>query len=700
MNLKPNISRSVILSSLLIFAGIRLLGDTLLFLVKKLDTDTIILWKSVSTLSIVFSLFVFFFFNAIKGGKYSEKSLKDNYFSDSLKLLGFSIALIFAGVLQPETVSAYLLERSLINLIFNDIVSLAYLALSVNSLYILFKWASINKHKKTKGLLRSIVVLFVSIFLIEFVNSFTNTGFLGTAEMSILVVAIGVVYLLFGNNSWLAVLPKRKKLQSLWISLTLSILMGLLAANAIGTENSVHSSLTYFMGGGGIIAGFPFFCAVILFARLFFSTIGALPTSEIVERRTFEVQSLTYLNRIIANTIEFDNLLKTINQLAINGTGANYAWVEIFNSENKIDKLYSEQVKHEKIQSLHDDEFVNKLLVELQEPLLFQSLNEEIEHHPYLSAFNFAASLIIVPLYFKTAKIGNLIVLSDEEYGLDADSLNVLNAFKDNISIAIENAKLLEDSIEKEKYKQEIALAKDMPDKLLPKQVPQHNSYSIAAFTNSAEVVGGDYYDIVYLKNGKMCLLIGDVSGKGISAAFYMAQLKGVVMSQAKESETAAEILRRINSVLYGKMDKQMYITLSALVIDDEDGNISFARAGHMPTIIKSKSGITFHQPKGFGIGLVPSAMFDKNLEDVFITLQTDDICFLFTDGVNELRDSNDEEFGYDHLKHILSTNVFSNADSIIENMKMQLAEFSKNTKQLDDITIMSVIFQGKDSIN
>ncbi len=699
MNLKPNISKSVIISSLVIFTGIRLLGDTLLFFVKKLDTDPVLFWKSVSTLSIIFSLLALYFYDFIKNGKFSDKPLKENYFKDAAKLLLLSIGLFALNIFQPETVSAYLLEKSLINLIYNDLLALSYLSFSLYLFYMIYKWANLNKNKKTKSILRALNILYVIAFIIEFGNSFLSSGLISTANVFILIASIVLIYMLMNNSNWLATLPKNKKLRSLWLSLSLTVIMILLTVNSIGTDSSVHSSLAYFMDGAWMISGFPFFCGTVLFARIFFSSIGALRMSEIVERKTFEVQSLAYLNRIIANTIEFDNLLRTINQLALNGTGANFAWVEIFNSDKAIDKLYSEQVKHELIESLHTIPEIDSLLLDIKEPILIPSIIEEKETRPYFEAFHFAESIIIVPLFFKMDKIGNLIVLSKEEYGLDLDSLNVLNAFKDNISIAIENAKLLEDSIEKEKYKQEIALAKDMQDKLLPKQIPQHQYYSIAAFTNSAEVVGGDYYDIVTLKNGKTCLLIGDVSGKGISAAFYMAQLKGVVMSQAKESENAAEILRRINSILYGKMDKQMYITLSALVLDN-DGTVSFARAGHMPTVIKTSTGITFHQPKGFGVGLVPAKLFDANLEEHSVQLSEADICFMFTDGVNELRDENDEDFGYDHLKHILSTNVFSNADSIIQNMRMQLDNFSKNTKQLDDITIMTVIYKGMNPDN
>lgn len=691
MSIATTFNRSVVLTSLFLFAGTRILGDSLLFITKKLDTDTIFIWKTVSTLSIIFSVILYLFIDYIKTGKFSNKVTSEEYFRDIVKIILFSGALLILKIFLPETVSAYLLENSILHLVWIDLITMLFIFTGVYLLYFLYKWAYMRKHKKTKFLIRSLITAYILIFLCEFFSAFYASSIFDIFQLVGLIYTFVAIYLLF-NNSWIALLPKSRKLNLLWISLTIIIIATVLTNIILNNETNLHSALAYFMGGTSTITGFPFFCIIVYFLKIFFSTIGALPTSEIVERRTYEIKSLAYLNKIIAETVDFENLLKTITQLAISSSSAHFAWVEIFDNK-KVDKVFTENLNTEEVFKLHENKDFAQAMISINKPFLIQSIVDEAKLFPVFTEIRFAGSFIIVPLYYKSEKIGNLVVLSREEYGLDNDDINVLTAFSDNVSIAIDNAKLLADSIEKEKYKQEITLAKGMQDKLLPRELPQVHNYSIAAYTKSAEVVGGDYYDYVYLKNGKLCLLIGDVSGKGISAAFYMAQLKGVVLSVAKESETAKDILKRINSTLHGKMDKQMYITLSAVVIDDEDGNISFARAGHMPTVLKSSTGISFHTPKGFGIGLVSEKLFNPAIEEVKAKLNRNDICFLFTDGVNELRNEKGDDFGYDSLKQILSVAVYDNAGSLISNLKEEIFRFGGNSNQLDDITMLTIVF-------
>lgn len=692
MTQKFDISKSVITFSAIILIVIRLLGDTVLFFSRALDTDTAAAWKFI-LFGMLYAVCTFaFFYKRVFSGKYTEKLMKDTFIRDSLRMCGLFAIMLAAIGLLPETLSAYLLENSLANLLLTDVFALAMSFLVCYLCYMFFKWTDLVKHKHTKVYNRLLIVFYAVILLSDLLDNIIPFEFFGVIRVLLYISGGILVILQFSNNSWIAVLPRNKKFKTYGACALSFVLLIILCGNATDDNSASYSAMVYFTDLNSVLT-FPFICLLCAFAKIGMATLLSIPTGGIVERRTFEIESLTYLNQIVANTVEFDNLLKTICQLALSSTNAQIAWVEIFAHENSESKLYSENISPLQVQDIHKDTYAEKLLLNVSKPLLIGSVEEAIKENPQFEVFGFAGSMAIIPLYFKSEKIGNLVVISNDEYSLDDDTLTLLNAYKDNISIAIENAKLLEDSIEKEKYKQEVALAKDMQDKLLPKVVPQHISYSLAAKTQSAEIVGGDYYDIVYLKNGKMCILIGDVSGKGISASFYMAQLKGVVLSQAKEATTATDILKRINAVLYGKMDRKMYITLSALVLDDANGHVSFARGGHMPTVIKHSSEITFYQPKGFGIGLVPPSKYNSNLEEVSIQLSPGDVCFMFSDGVNELRNTAGDEFGYDNLKLFLSSDVFDSAQSVINSIETHLQEFACNAGQIDDITIVAVVF-------
>jgi serine phosphatase RsbU (regulator of sigma subunit) len=206
--------------------------------------------------------------------------------------------------------------------------------------------------------------------------------------------------------------------------------------------------------------------------------------------------------------------------------------------------------------------------------------------------------------------------------------------------------------------------------------------------------VGGDYFDIIKLKNGKNCILIGDVSGKGMNAAFYMAQLKGVVLSVAKESIGAVDVLKRINTVLFHSMEKQMFITLSALTIENGSGMVSFARAGHMPTIIVNNGNVEEIIPKGIGIGLADSNFFDNIIEEVSFQLNENDKCIMITDGVVDARNFNGEDFTLSNLKQIIQESVYSHKDGLIFNIKDNLEQFLKDGLQRDDLTVVTIEYK------
>jgi sigma-B regulation protein RsbU (phosphoserine phosphatase) len=171
-----------------------------------------------------------------------------------------------------------------------------------------------------------------------------------------------------------------------------------------------------------------------------------------------------------------------------------------------------------------------------------------------------------------------------------------------------------------------------------------------------------------------------------------MAQLKGIVMSARTECDSPAELLSKINSVLFGKIDRQVFVTMCAVSIEDDSGKINFARAGHMPLIEFNGSRVEKHVPGGAGIGIMKPKMFDSALQEKEIILEPGATAFVFTDGVNELRNELNKELGMDRLIEIISENNCNSAMEIISHIKQKLDEFAhENSVQHDDIT-MAVI--------
>lgn len=675
------------------FLILRLTGDILFFISSNLDSQNIYIWKIISTLPLIVGIIFYLIKLSVK---FDEIDFLLFFKIISRWLIVTLALMLLIEQIRPSVISAYLLEKDLLQLILNNVIAFLLIAFGFSLLFVSYRYLIFNINKYTRIFIVLILVFYIILYFIEILSNIYYN--LSIENYNIFYLIIGLlIFISFSIKPTIALLNRRDVFKLILYTIGVISFIVLNLENIVNYHGPFNSTLEYFLNTSSQLLAIPLLIVGTLYLKIFFVSLLTLPTSEIVEQKTNEFNSITFLNSKIANTIDLDALLKTINELAIKSTNAKYSWIELI-SEDKIDKIYTQNIDPKVINSFHEETEFNDYLFNLKEIDLIRTINSKnfanskISH--ILPHFSYAKSMIFVPLYFKTQKIGNLALLSDKEYGFNSSSIKILNAFTDNISIAIENAKLVEASIEKEKYKQELLLAKEIQDKLLPESLPNLTNYSLAAYSESAEIVGGDYYDYFILKNGNYCLVIGDVSGKGISATFYMAQLKGVILSAAKESNSVSELLMKANNILYGTMDKRIYITMSAIEILDSNGKIGICRAGHMPVIIKNRNGISSLTPSGLAIGLISSSKFNEVLETIYYQFEETDTCVLFTDGANELRNNDEVEFGIENLKQCINNSVFNSSNELLDNIKNTLFEFSRDINQIDDITLLAIKYK------
>ena len=157
----------------------------------------------------------------------------------------------------------------------------------------------------------------------------------------------------------------------------------------------------------------------------------------------------------------------------------------------------------------------------------------------------------------------------NEEYGFDNDDIDLLGAFTNHIVIALENTKLVKKSLDKERLEHELRLAHDVQLNLLPKEVPvPSDSIDLAAASMPAHEVGGDYFDFIEIDDDHLGMVIGDVSGKGTSAAFYMAEIKGMIQAYSRIYDSPLKILSDVNRALHGNMDRRSFISLTYAILN------------------------------------------------------------------------------------------------------------------------------------
>jgi serine phosphatase RsbU (regulator of sigma subunit) len=251
---------------------------------------------------------------------------------------------------------------------------------------------------------------------------------------------------------------------------------------------------------------------------------------------------------------------------------------------------------------------------------------------------------------------------------------------------------LMREQVEKERLEEELRIARQIQMSLLPGEglvsVP---GIRIAALCLPAAEVGGDYYDLLPLGPTRMGVLVADVSGKGTSAALYMAELKGLVLSLSRIYDSPARLLCEANRILSAHMDARSFVTMTYAVVDTVARRMRYARAGHNPMIhLQARTGRTaILAPAGLGLGLDPGDRFEAILEENEVPLEPGDFFLFFTDGLSEAMNAGSELFGEGRLRRILEESGSLGSEELRERILEEVRRFVGDALPHDDLTLV-----------
>lgn len=246
---------------------------------------------------------------------------------------------------------------------------------------------------------------------------------------------------------------------------------------------------------------------------------------------------------------------------------------------------------------------------------------------------------------------------------------------------------------ERERMGKELEIARNVQMGLLPKVNPMIEGYEIAGICIPALEVGGDYYDFVNLAGKKVGIAIGDVSGKGVPAAIYMTLTKGILQSHAEENISPRKVLSKVNNLMYRTIERNSFVSMFYAVLDTKSRVIRFSRAGQCPVILTHRSGKkgAFLSPQGLALGLEKGKVFDRVLEEKKVTLTSGETLVFYTDGFIEAMNEGGEEFGQKRLVEAVARHRDRHAESLIQAICGDVARFTGNRPQHDDMTMVVV---------
>lgn len=261
------------------------------------------------------------------------------------------------------------------------------------------------------------------------------------------------------------------------------------------------------------------------------------------------------------------------------------------------------------------------------------------------------------------------------------------------IASIIETDTLLQEHDQKKKMDDQLTMAREIQENLLPQMVPQISGLHISRVSESAAEVGGDYYDFFNLGENRLGIVIADASGKNVPAAIIMTVFKTTLSTMDLPNMKAGEVLSRANTIISRNITNDRFITAMYVIIDAITGQIELASAGHNPAFVASGRGmeLVLHQKnvKCLPLGIIE----DYNYDSTTFTLKKGDLLFMYTDGVTEARNIDEEEFGESGLKKFLAK---PRSKDPARDLMAEISSFSKHSNQHDDITAVSVEFTGR----
>ena len=292
-------------------------------------------------------------------------------------------------------------------------------------------------------------------------------------------------------------------------------------------------------------------------------------------------------------------------------------------------------------------------------------------------------SEVDIPLKYHGKVIG---VFNVQHYELDAfprERIELLEALAGNITIAIENARLFrKERHEKERALNELQEARRIQLNLFPKRPPTLPGFKIEGMGLPCLEVGGDWYDYINLKDGRLGIVLADVSGKGIGAALLMSAARSVLRLIAQTNDSPGEVLKQVNNILLNDFQTTQFITLIYAILDPVKGTLIFANAGHLyPLYVSSVDSKFLKTSAGIPLGISDSLFTDCNIE-----FSKGSRLILYTDGLTEAMNETSEEYGMDRLK-----NHFSKSSASIQTIQEEIKVFAKGSQFSDDFTMVII---------
>lgn len=613
-------------------------------------------------------------------------------------IIGVTLLLVLMLVSSQLNQMASSSLTAIVTPIFYSMSWYALLAFFLSAVFIYNRFILYQKSRRKIvmwTLFTIVITLSLSMTLRAFLFNDDTAAVEEGLDLAVKIIAGILMVLLSANVSWSAYLNFSQKFRAMGLFLLVIVVsvtyivilrslpeeLGMTAGTKAFLSQNINTAFIE------LLVAFTLVYSSISILVLFFN----LPTSSVFEQRSSEIASLSKINQAILSSFNTEEMFDTLIDACMLSANAQKGWVELIDESGSTRLHTIRGTDAEEIQTIERGYHLLQRVRDESRYLLIKNTRR----HPSLRKVNTAVrSLLAMPIIVRGELYGVINLGSEFTNSFEDVALTTIKSFADQAGAAIENASLIRNAIDLERYQEQLKIAKEVQRQLLPQVLPDRGDIAFAVQNDTADEVGGDYYDILPYEGGYK-IAIGDVSGKGATAAFYMAEVKGIFHALGAAGLPPEDFVRYANQAVAICFQRSFFLTLTYLQIDTTARRVSLIRAGHCPAMrfIADEQRVCVMREGSPGLGILRNAQLERFVPVVQSwQYQPGDVLVLYTDGVIEARDTGGTEYGYSRIESLILQHNKDSAKQISEAIIEDVKTFAGQEIN-DDYTVLVLKF-------
>ena len=453
--------------------------------------------------------------------------------------------------------------------------------------------------------------------------------------------------------------------------------------------------LTPMFGEQAELVSYLFIVLLLLLFQPISNALDNLIRSMFMHTRADYRNIVERFSRQIISMFDLGKLKNTIEETFKTSLLVERVYFVLYNDKLK-EYAFTESSDYEKTEVVDREDLMLRGINLLDSPTSYASLARYAKGSELAEELNSLQVKLILPMKDADHLLG-FIGLTDKiaGYRYTAEDMNLLGVLSNQMVSALTNARLYVESLERIRLQEEVNMARTIQLNLLPGCPPVLEQFKICAGSTPSRTVGGDFYDFIEIDGGKRIgMVIADASGKGVPAALMIAQIQAIIRSEINNGNRIATMMQNTNAQIAMSSSPETYVTLFYAELDVTTGELHYANAGHnWPIVVRTDGSHELLEVGGPIIGAFPAMEYSSSS----VKLNPGDLVFLFTDGLSEAMDADENEYGEDRIRQFITELREHEPDHIMNSILADVYDFSPVSPPADDTTVVAIkmMFNG-----